>query len=148
MQPSHITNTWDAGPDDDTPTGGNPPEQGGPGTGTKVRPEVGADERTEHLTPWNVVLIDDDDHTYEYVMKMLNRLFGHPFERAFAIAHTVDSQGRAVCQTTHKELAELKVQQIRSFGPDPLMATSTRSMLAVIEPAETGGDDSEDDSRP
>ena len=125
-----------------------PPEQGGPGTGIKVRPDINTDERSEALTPWNVVLIDDDDHTYEYVMKMLNRLFGHPFERAFAIAHLVDTHGRAVCQTTHKELAELRVQQIRGFGPDVLMAESTSSMLAVIEPAETGGDDADDDQRP
>ncbi len=87
---------------------------------------------------WNVVLLDDDDHTYEYVIRMMGRVFGHPLERSYKIACTVDSQGRAVCFTTHKELAELKCEQIHSFGADPLMARSAGSMSAIIEPALSG----------
>lgn len=92
---------------------------------------------------WNVVLLDDDDHTYEYVIRMVQAIFGYPLERAFKIAQTVDGQGRAVCFTTHKELAELKREQIIGFGADPLMQRSAGSMSAVIEPALGGGDDDE-----
>jgi len=92
---------------------------------------------------WNVVLLDDDDHTYDYVIRMMGRVFGHPLERAYKIACAVDAQGRAICFTTHKELAELKAEQIAAFGADPLMARSAGAMSAIIEPA-FGGDDDTD----
>lgn len=112
-------------------------------TATRVRPSIrpDADEDEGLLKPWNVVLLDDDHHTYEYVMKMVMSLFGVDITRAFTIAKTVDSDGRAICLTTHKELAELKVDQIHCFGPDPLMSESAGSMSAVLEPAISGDED-------
>lgn len=91
------------------------------------------------------MLLDDQDHSYEYVIRMMQELFAHDFEKAFRIAETVDGQGRAVCLTTHKEHAELKRDQILAFGKDPVIAGSKGSMGAVIEPAEFGGDDDESD---
>lgn len=92
---------------------------------------------------WNVVLLNDDDHSYEYVIKMVQQLFHHPLEKAFIIAQTVDTAGRAVCLTTHKEHAELKRDQVHAFGPDRLIASCKGAMSAVIEPAEGEGDDSD-----
>lgn len=110
--------------------------------GTRVRPSVRPSQDTDRPVPWNVVLLDDQDHSYEYVIEMLGRVFGLSVERAFRIAQTVDREGRAVCLTTHKELAELKQEQVMSFGPDRLIAGSKGAMTAIIEPAEFGGDDS------
>lgn len=87
------------------------------------------------------MLLDDDDHSYEYVILMMQELFKHPLEKAFMVAQTVDSQGRAVCLTTHKEHAELKRDQILAFGKDPLIASCKGSMSAIIEPADFGDDD-------
>ncbi|MEL6499292.1 MAG: ATP-dependent Clp protease adaptor ClpS [Planctomycetota bacterium] len=119
-------------------------------TATKVRPRPKSDTEREQPVPWNVVLLDDDDHSYEYVIRMGQQLFGMSLERAFQLAKTVDGEGRAVCTTTHKELAELKQEQIHGFGPDPLMRRSAGAMSAIIEPAECGdgsdGLDSSDDS--
>lgn len=94
---------------------------------------------------WNVVLLDDQDHTYDYVIRLAQELFGHTKEKALRVAEAVDSDGRAVLMTTHKELAELKREQVHAFGRDPLMATSKGSMGAIIEPAEFGGEDSADE---
>jgi ATP-dependent Clp protease adaptor protein ClpS len=104
-----------------------------------LRPETDV----EQPVPWNVVLIDDDEHSYEYVIRMMQELFGHPLEKGFKIAQAVDKDGRAVCLTTHKEHAELKCEQILAFGRDPLMRVSKGSMTAIIEPAEFGGEDDE-----
>lgn len=120
-------------------------------TATRVRPSVRPKPEEDEglLKPWNVVLLDDDHHTYEYVMRMVTMLFGVSVPRAFEIAQAVDGQGRAVCLTTHKELAELKVEQIHSFGPDPMMVESAGSMSAVLEPAEAGsGDDGSASDKP
>lgn len=83
---------------------------------------------------WNVVLLDDAEHTFEYVIRMMQTLFGHTPEAARLLAETVDREGRAVCMTTHKELAELKREQILAFGKDPTAPKCSGSMGAVIEP--------------
>jgi ATP-dependent Clp protease adaptor protein ClpS len=85
--------------------------------------------------PWNVVLHNDEEHTYEYVIAMLGQLFGHPQERAYQMAKEVDTAGRVIVCTTHKERAEFKRDQIHAFGADPLMSISKGSMSASIEPA-------------
>lgn len=92
--------------------------------------------RPKRQPPYNVVLIDDDDHTYEYVIAMLRRVFGYPVERGFQLASEVDATGRAILITTTLEHAELKRDQVHAFGADPLLARSKGAMRAVLEPVE------------
>ena len=108
----------------------------GTGTAMKVAPKRRTAKQTKQLPPYNVVLLDDDDHTYDYVIEMLGKVFAHPVERAMQMAKEVDSSGRVIVLTTHKERAELKRDQILAYGPDQRIASSKRSMQAVIEPAE------------
>jgi ATP-dependent Clp protease adaptor protein ClpS len=82
---------------------------------------------------YHVVLWNDDDHTYEYVIAMLKQLFGHPPERGFQLAKEVDRKGKAIVLTTTKEHAELKRDQIHSFGADARIARSKGPMSASIE---------------
>ncbi|MCK4684297.1 MAG: ATP-dependent Clp protease adaptor ClpS [Pirellulales bacterium] len=82
---------------------------------------------------YHVVLWNDDDHTYEYVIGMLGVLFGHSQECGFAMAKKVDKEGRAIVLTTTKEHAELKRDQIQAFGSDIRLARSTGAMSASIE---------------
>lgn len=85
---------------------------------------------------WHVILLNDDDHTYEYVIEMLTAIFGLKIETAFQMAKTVDEHGRVIVVTVHKELAELRQEQIHDFGPDPRIPKCPGSMRAEIEPAE------------
>jgi ATP-dependent Clp protease adaptor protein ClpS len=88
------------------------------------------------LPPYHVILFNDDDHTYEYVIEMLKVLFAFPDEKGFELAKTVDRDGRVILLTTHKEMAELKRDQIHAYGVDARVATCKGSMSASIEPAE------------
>jgi len=92
------------------------------------------DRRPKRQPRYHVVLWNDDDHTYEYVIAMLRRLFGFPPEKGFLIAEEVDRTGRAIVMTTTREHAELKRDQIHAFGADRLLARSKGSMSASIEP--------------
>jgi ATP-dependent Clp protease adaptor protein ClpS len=83
---------------------------------------------------YHVVLWNDEDHTYAYVIAMLRRLFGHAEETALRMAVEVDTRGRVIVLTTTKEHAELKRDQIHAFGKDPLSAKCKGSMSASIEP--------------
>ncbi len=86
--------------------------------------------------PYNVILLNDDDHSYEYVIRMLQSLFGYPPEKGFLMAEEVDKSGRVIVLTTTMEHAELKRDQIHAFGPDPLIPRCKGSMSAELEPAE------------
>lgn len=112
-------------------------------TQPETRPDTRPDTDAGPLRPWNVVLLDDQDHTDLYVIELLGRVFGHDRARAFELARTVDAQGRAVVATTHRELGELRVQQIAGFGADPLLSRSGGPMRALLEPAQ-GSDDTND----
>lgn len=83
---------------------------------------------------YQVILWDDDEHTYEYVIVMLMDLFGYPPEKGYQIARQVDTQGRAVVCVTTKEHAELKRDQILAYGKDALIEQCRGSMWATIEP--------------
>lgn len=83
---------------------------------------------------YNVILWDDDDHSYNYVIDMMQSLFGHTIEKSFEIAVQVDRHGSAVCLTTTMEHAELKRDQIHAFGKDKLIATSVGAMKSTIAP--------------
>jgi ATP-dependent Clp protease adaptor protein ClpS len=89
----------------------------------------------ERLSPlFNVVLLNDDDHTYDYVIEMLGKLFMMPPETAFHHAVEVDTDGRTVVMTCERDQAEFGRDQIHGYGADPRMARSKGSMSAVVEP--------------
>ncbi len=84
---------------------------------------------------FHVVLLDDDDHTYEYVMEMLQKLFACSSSAAWNHAVEVDTQGRTVVITCELELAQFGRDQILAYGADPRMPRSKGSMTAIVEPA-------------
>ena len=99
-------------------------------------PEARPHRQTRRLPLYHVVLLDDNDHTYEYVIDMLRKLWGYTPERSFELATEVDSTGRVVLDTTTLERAELKRDQIHSFGRDWRIPRCQGSMTAAIEPAD------------
>ncbi len=99
-----------------------------------VRRRSAQQARPKPQPRYHVILLDDDDHTYDYVVRMLQELFAHPREQGYLLAKRVDSTGRVIVLTTTKEHAELKRDQILAFGADPLIPGCQGSMTAVIEP--------------
>lgn len=105
---------------------------------TTVQPEelTESDIRTQRQPPYHVILLNDDDHSYDYVIRMLKELFGYPEEKGYTLAKEVDSKGRVIVCTTSLERAELKRDQIHAFGPDPLIDRCKGSMSAILEAAQ------------
>ncbi len=97
-------------------------------------------DRGLDIPRFHVVLLDDAEHTYDYVIDMLMTLFGHDSTTAFQMACEVDVLGRVVVYTTNRELAELKREQILKHGPDWRIEFSTGSMRATLEPVDKGTD--------
>ncbi len=100
------------------------------------RKKSGDKKKPKKQPPYNVILWNDNDHSVDYVVAMLQKLFGHPREKGLQLAGEVDSLGRTIVYTTAKEHAEFKRDQIHAFGKDDLIAGCKGSMKASIEPAE------------
>lgn len=101
---------------------------------TVAQPREETRSNPQRQPPYQVVLWNDDEHSYEYVIAMLMELFGFPPEKGFLKAKEVDTQGRVVLLTTTREHAELKCDQIHAYGKDRLIAKCQGSMSATIEP--------------
>jgi ATP-dependent Clp protease adaptor protein ClpS len=107
-------------------------------SGTATTPERKTKEEVEvkRQPPYNVILHNDDDHSFEYVILMLKELFGYPEEKGYQMADEVHKKGKVIVCTTSLERAELKRDQIHAYGPDPRIERCAGSMTATIEPAE------------
>ncbi len=93
------------------------------------------DTEKEVEPPYHLILLDDDAHSYAYVIGMMAAIFGYSRDKGFAIACIVDKDGRAIVMTGSKAEMELKQDAIHAYGADPLMEISAGSMSAIIEPA-------------
>src|ERR1700730_16457566 len=67
---------------------------------------------------YRVVLLDDDDHTYDYVIEMLQKIFIFTADQALKHAQEVDAMGRTVLITCELLEAEFARDQEQGYGPD------------------------------
>lgn len=102
---------------------------------TTVSPETGVTHQQELVPLYRVVLLDDDDHTYDYVIEMLQKIFVFSMDQAYRHAEEVDTAGRTVLITCGLPEAEFGRDQIHAYGPDWRLPRSKGSMSAVVEPA-------------
>jgi ATP-dependent Clp protease adaptor protein ClpS len=99
---------------------------------TSARP---APNKPRPLPPHAVVVLNDDLHTFEYVIETFQKVFGYPTEKCFLLAKQIHEQGRGIVWSGTKELAELKRDQIRGAGPDVYASRKVEFPLGVeIEP--------------
>ncbi len=98
-------------------------------------PSTGTGTSESPAPLYHVVLLDDNDHTYDYVIEMLQKLFILSAEQAYRNAEEVDTKGRTIVLTCELEQAEFGREQIHGYGPDWRMPRSKGSMSAVVEPA-------------
>ncbi|NIP30819.1 MAG: ATP-dependent Clp protease adaptor ClpS [Candidatus Dadabacteria bacterium] len=92
-------------------------------------------EKTSTNSPnYNVVLLDDNDHTYDYVIEMLMDIFNHSKRKAFEMACEVDFKGRVIVFSSTKKIAEAKRDEILLYGADWRLKRSKGPMSAIIEP--------------
>ena len=98
-------------------------------------PEADVSEQDRIVPLYQVVLLDDNDHTYDYVIEMLQRLFIFSLDQAWRHTEEVDRTGRTVLMVCELGEAEFARDQIHAYGPDWRLARSKGSMSAVVEPA-------------
>jgi ATP-dependent Clp protease adaptor protein ClpS len=91
-------------------------------------------EKRDRTPLYRVVLLDDDDHTYDYVIEMLQKIFVFSLQEAYRHAVEVDTEGRTALITCELAEAEFARDQVQNYGPDWRLDRSKGSMSAIIEP--------------
>jgi ATP-dependent Clp protease adaptor protein ClpS len=104
-------------------------------TAPRSKTAIEEETRTKKLPPYHVIILNDEEHTFDYVIELLGKLFAHPLQAAIELTSRIHFTGRAVVYTTHKEKAELKRDQVLAYGADPRMSISKGSLGCYIEPA-------------
>ncbi len=104
---------------------------------TKTSPDLQTDVSVSprEVPLYHVVLIDDDEHTYDYVIEMLCGIIRCSVERAYQLACAVDRDGRVIVETCVLEKAELRREQIHAYGADWRIERCKGSMTAELERA-------------
>jgi ATP-dependent Clp protease adaptor protein ClpS len=104
-------------------------------TQTAPKSKTDVETRTRRQPPYHVVILNDEEHSFEYVIELLIKLFSHPLATAEELTLRIHHTGRAIVLTTHREKAELKREQVLAYGPDPRMSISKGPLGCYIEPA-------------
>ncbi|HEV3204846.1 MAG TPA: ATP-dependent Clp protease adaptor ClpS [Gemmataceae bacterium] len=100
-----------------------------------------ADEKTKigRIPPYNVILENDDLHSFDFVVEVIQKALGYAKEKAWTFTVQAHNSGRAVVWTGPKEVAELKLEQIRSFHEIRVSdQTKLGPLSCTIEPAPGG----------
>lgn len=91
--------------------------------------------RSNTQPPYAVVLHNDDVNGFDFVVRSLRKVFGYDMTKAVWLTLKAHTSGRSHVWTGHKELAELKAEQMTSCGADPVMKNKGALPLRVaIEP--------------
>jgi ATP-dependent Clp protease adaptor protein ClpS len=85
--------------------------------------------------PYAVVLHNDNVNGFDFVVACLRKVFNLSMPRAFMLTLKAHHSGRVIVWTGHQELAELKADQLKSCGADPLQAhLGARPLRVSVEP--------------
>lgn len=105
-------------------------------------PEVGEEIREDDETRddveklYHVILLNDDDHTYDYVVEMLMEIFSFSESKAYEHTVEVDTKGHSRLGTYPLLEAEKKRDKVHAYGADWRLPRSAGSMAALLEPAD------------
>ncbi len=103
----------------------------------RVREECRAELQPDTVAPqFHLVLLNDDTHSFQYVITLLRSGFGLSVHEAFALTRVIDTSGRGVACTGTRREVDLMRDWILAYGPDPALPASTGPLQVLIEPVE------------
>lgn len=85
--------------------------------------------------PYVVIIENDDYHTFDYVFELLQKVFNKNKHEANILTMGIHKEGRQQVWTGTKELAELKVEQVKNFGDDTYVRPTVKfALTCYMEP--------------
>jgi ATP-dependent Clp protease adaptor protein ClpS len=84
----------------------------------RTRPAADPRPHSRRLPPYAVIVLNDEVHTFPYVIETLQKVFGYGWFKAMLLTVKIHTRGRASVWTGPLEVAEFKRERIVGFGPD------------------------------
>jgi ATP-dependent Clp protease adaptor protein ClpS len=85
--------------------------------------------------PYVVILHNDNFNGFDYVVSVLRKVFNYDRVKAYQLTMAAHTTGRSIVWSGVREVAELKADQIRSCGPDPVAkAHGAVALRVTLEP--------------
>lgn len=100
---------------------------------TSEQSDVETETEPKTSPSWRVVLFNDEEHTYDYVVEMLTSVCKLSRENAFRCAVEVDMTGKTIVFYGSRPDCETTCSKILSFGPDHRLPQSMASMNAEVQ---------------
>ncbi len=101
----------------------------------RTRPKAGEQSKTRQVPPYHVILLNDDFHSMLFVRDVLCKALGFSAERSYNLMMQAHTFGKAIVWTGPREVAELKVEQIRTFHEVREDGRSLGPLDCFLEPA-------------
>ena len=99
----------------------------------KESPETGVETEPRAERACKVLLYNDEEHTYDYVVEMLTHTCRLARMEAFRCAVEVDLTGRTIVFYGSRAACTNVADKIRAYGPDHRLPQSMTSMRAEVE---------------
>jgi ATP-dependent Clp protease adaptor protein ClpS len=103
------------------------------GTATRTDKSTESGTLTHVQLTSKVVLFDDEEHTYDYVVEMLTHCCEMSRDNAFNCAFEVDMTGRTIVFYGDTEACKTVCRKILTYGPDHRLPRSMSSMNAEVQ---------------
>lgn len=103
--------------------------------GATTEPIEKEEIKTRLLPPYHVILENDDYHSMEFVIGVLQKALGYTEQKSYELMMLAHTGGQAVVWTGSKEVAELKMEQMQSFHEIAQSGKKLGPLAVRIEPA-------------
>lgn len=103
--------------------------------GITTLPELDTEVKTRRIPPYNVILENDDHHSMEFVIEVLQKALGYTVEHSYQLMLLAHTSGQAIVWTGTKEVAELKLEQMLTFHETRPGGKNLGPLGVRIEPA-------------
>jgi ATP-dependent Clp protease adaptor protein ClpS len=99
--------------------------------------KTGTREKTKpkRQPPYAVILHNDNFNGFDYVVSVLRKVFNYDRVKAYQLTMAAHTSGHSIVWSGVREVAELKADQVRSCGPDPVAkAHGALALRVTLEP--------------
>ena len=110
-------------PPSEPPRKGDEPDVPGGSTVLEAKP------KTKKPSMYKVLLLNDDYTPMEFVVFVLQTVFGHTHQKSTEIMMAVHTKGKGVCGIFSKEIAEMMSYEVNTMAKD-----HGHPLLSEIEP--------------